>query len=76
VELKKSVQAQQAIHYFEAAVRLAPENAYAQNTLGVALASAGRTADAVPEFQAALRLKPDYSDAQYNLSAALGQLRH
>jgi Flp pilus assembly protein TadD len=48
-----------------------PDNPFAANNLGVALAAAGRPAEAVAWFERALRLRPDYPDAENNLGLSL-----
>jgi len=48
-----------------------PENARAQNALGVAYLAAGQPHAAVPRLREAVRLQPDYVPAQNNLKAAL-----
>src|SRR5262245_48805406 len=48
-----------------------PDNARAQNNLGIELNKLGRTAEAENHFAAAVRLKPDSAEAQGNLGMAL-----
>lgn len=48
----------EAIAQFEAALRLKPDHARAQYSLGVALQRVGRTSEAVPHLEAAIRLEP------------------
>ncbi len=48
-------------------------NPYTQNNLGIAMAAAGRPADAIAPFDRALELKPDYAEAHDNLGLALVQ---
>ena len=66
-----------AIHEFEQTVRLAPPDgldepaAKASYSLGVLLASSGRTADAVARLTAALRYNPNYLQAQMALGDVL-----
>ena len=66
-----------AIHEFEQTVRLAPPDgldepaAKASYSLGVLLASSGRTADAVAHLTAALRYNPNYLQAQMALGDVL-----
>ena len=50
---------------------LKPEDAEAQNNLGIALAQQGRFDESAACFQQALRLKPDYPDAHNNLGNIL-----
>ena len=60
----------EAIQQFEAALRLAPNDATLHDNLGVTLESAGRTAEAMQQFEAALRLDPKYALAHSNLGNA------
>lgn len=57
-----------ALPHLEAAVRQSPDNAEAQNHLGIALARLGRAAEAMVHFEAALRLKPELTEAEHNLA--------
>lgn len=50
-----------------------PDNADAQNNLGVALLRLGRVEEAIPHFNTALRTRPDHPQAQRNLRAALAR---
>jgi len=54
--------AEQAASRLQEAVRLAPDDAATQGALGVALASAGRYAEALEAFDAALRLDASFFD--------------
>src|SRR5271166_2350377 len=56
---------------FQRAPELKPEDAEAQNNLGIALAQQGRLDESAACFQQALRLKPDYPDAHNNLGNIL-----
>ncbi|HUL52193.1 MAG TPA: tetratricopeptide repeat protein [Opitutaceae bacterium] len=61
----------EAIQQFEAALRLAPNDATLHDNLGVTLEAAGRTAEARQQYEAALRLDPKYALAHSNLGNAL-----
>src|SRR5271157_901936 len=56
---------------FQRAPELKPEDAEAQNNLGISLAQQGRLDESAACFQQALRLKPDYPDAHNNLGNIL-----
>lgn len=60
-----------AIHYLEAAAQADPKSPEAQNFLGSALASTGRTQEAIARFRLALALRPGYPNARFNLANAL-----
>jgi Tfp pilus assembly protein PilF/mono/diheme cytochrome c family protein len=60
-----------AISEYEAAARLRPDDATANNALGAAWVAAGRPERGVRYLQSALQARPDYFDAHYNLGIAL-----
>jgi len=62
---------QGAVTALRAAVRTEPDRADARNMLGLALASAGRVAEAIQQFEAALKIEPQYVSARFNLANAL-----
>jgi tetratricopeptide (TPR) repeat protein len=65
---------QEAIPYFEAALRVHPDYPEAENNLGMIFGGLpGRMADAIPHFAAAVRLRPSLMEAQLNLAVALEQ---
>jgi tetratricopeptide (TPR) repeat protein len=67
----------EGITEYEAALRLKPDLAEAQNTLGIALAEQGHLPEAIDHLRAAVRLYADYAQAHANLGTALaltGQL--
>jgi tetratricopeptide (TPR) repeat protein len=63
-----------AIAQFEAVLRLKPDHARAQYSLGVALQRVGRAAEAVPHFEAAIRLEPDNFVLVSNSHYLLGEI--
>lgn len=64
----------QAIHEFEAALGIRPDDPTVNNALGAALLAAGRLEESIPRFSAALKIRPDDFDAHYNLANALAGL--
>ena len=63
-----------AIKEYEAALRLRPNDAVANNALGAALLANGQPRPAARILSDALESRPDYFDAHYNLGNALAQL--
>jgi tetratricopeptide (TPR) repeat protein len=63
-----------ALAEFEEAVRLNPNLAPAWNSYGVALARAGRPAEAAPKLARALELQPQEGAVHNNLGGVLSQL--
>ncbi len=61
----------EAITHLEAAVRLKPGGAYAQNNLANALVKVGRVHDALPHYEAALSADPTYVRAHKDFGATL-----
>jgi len=75
VDLSHAGRLTEATTQFEAALRMRPDFAEAQNNLGVTLTQIpGRESEALAHFQAAVKAKPDYSDARFNLGVALSQI--
>jgi tetratricopeptide (TPR) repeat protein len=64
---------QEAIAYYEQALRIKPDFAEAHNNLGAALARTGKIEEAIGHYEQALRIKPDYAEAHNNLGTALMQ---
>ena len=60
-----------AIHEYESAVRLRPDDPAGNNALGTAWMAAGHPEQGAGYFQAALKARPNYFDAHYNLGLAL-----
>lgn len=58
---------EQAIQKLEEAVRLMPQEARAQNYLGIAYQRFGQTKNAIQAYQAALNLNRNLANARYNL---------
>lgn len=78
-ELSNKAQYQQAVATWNQALELSPDDAKAHNSLGVAMAATGRTADAAAEYRKAMELEPDYADSYSNLGilyAQAGDLDH
>ena len=71
--LQAKEQIEPAIREYEAAVRLRPGDAVANNALGAAWIGAGHAAQGVEYLRTALVARPDYFDAHYNLGVALAQ---
>lgn len=63
--------AEEAIHNFERALEIKPDDSEAHNNSGVALASQGKMEEAIHQFERALELKADNSEARANLGRAL-----
>lgn len=66
--------AAEAVHAYERAIELRPDNARAHNNLAVAWAEQRRFEPAIAGYQQALRLDPQYAEAHYNLGNALREL--
>ncbi len=56
------------IRLYEDTARKSPDNARAQNNLGVEYGKAGRQEEAIREFKATLRLNPDFVETRKNLA--------
>lgn len=63
--------ADEAVVHLEEAVRLAPDDADTQYTLGAALLRFGRPEDAIPHFERALRLNPNDAEVHKDFGTAL-----
>ena len=55
---------------YEYALRIRPEDAFANNAVGAASVAGGKLDTAVVHLQTALRSRPEYFDAHYNLGTA------
>ena len=53
------------------AIAASPDDAFAHNNLGVALAELGQNDEAFAQYEAAVRIHPGYADAHYNLAGRL-----
>ena len=67
VLLEEEGRTEEAIVHFREAIRLRPDNYYAENNWGIALGNTWRFDEALDHFEAALRIKPDYVEARGNL---------
>lgn len=66
------------VHYWQStstlfrhAIEATRDNYVAYNTLGIALADQGKTAEAINAYTTSLQIHPDYAEAHGNLAAAL-----
>ena len=66
-------QLQEAIGYYEQALRIKPDSSEARYNLEMALARTGTTQEAIGHYEEALRIKPDSADALDNLGLAFAQ---
>lgn len=73
-EALKSGKAQEAVAYFQEALKLDPKSVEAHTYVGLALAKAGKLEEAREHLLEAARLKPDDEDLQKQLQAVLDQL--
>jgi len=62
---------EEAIGWYEQALRVEPQNGSARNSLAVALLEENRIDDAVAQLREALRVDPANRNARYNLARAL-----
>ncbi len=61
----------QAVKYFNEALKIKPNSAEVHNNLGSALLKIGRTQQGIEHFKLAIKYKPDLSQAYCNLADAL-----
>ncbi len=66
-------QADAALPFYEAAIRLKPDYAEAHVNLGSALLALGRATEAMPHLETAVRLQPALPKAHHNLANALAR---
>jgi len=71
VALERLGKMQEAICYYEQALRISPDFYTAQNNLGSALLQADRGPEAIGHYEQAVRIRPDFAEAHYNLGIAL-----
>lgn len=64
-------QLDEATAQYEAALRIRPDDAVANNAFGGLLAATGHGDEAAARFAAALKSRPDYFDAHYDLGIVL-----
>jgi tetratricopeptide (TPR) repeat protein len=62
-----------AVEHFEAALRIKPDYAEANNNLGACLSDAGLCGAAIPHFEAALRAKPGTAEPSNNIAVCLAK---
>ena len=65
---------QEALREDESARKLAPDDAYIQNNLGVTLARLGRLSEALETFESALRIQPNHPGFLRNKAIVLTEL--
>ena len=65
----------EAISYYDRALKIKPDYAEAHLNLGVALAGCGRIDEAIAHYRKALEIEPNNSVAHYNLGLALAGRR-
>lgn len=64
----------EAVQHYEAALKVKPDNAEAENNLGNALALlSGREAEAIGHFEKALSLQPEFPEARLNFANTLAR---
>ncbi len=73
VQLSDKKEYDAAVPAWEKAVSLDPEDSRAHNNLGIALAGAGKMAEAVEEYRKSLALNSHSSQTENNLGSALAQ---
>jgi tetratricopeptide (TPR) repeat protein len=67
VLLEEEGRTEEAVAHFQQAVRLRPDNAYAENNWGVTLGNVWRFDEAIAHFEAAIRAQPTFAEAHRNL---------
>jgi len=71
VALAQANRLPEAIHHYEEALQLTPDDAVIHYNLAIALWQAGRASEAASHYEEALRLKPDLAGAHNNLAGVL-----
>jgi protein O-mannosyl-transferase len=69
--LDKKGQSDEAIRYYQEALRLEPDDPVVHNYLGMAFGRRGQSDEAITQFQETVRLAPAYPLAHYNLANTL-----
>lgn len=62
---------EQALTYYQRALRIRPKEAMAENSIGTVLQLEGKLDEAAVHYRNALHLQADYTDAHYNLGNVL-----
>jgi tetratricopeptide (TPR) repeat protein len=65
---------EEAIAYYQQALRINPDYAEVHYNLGIVLAQVGRVPEAIAQYEQALRIKPDYAKAYNGLGLALKRM--
>lgn len=73
--LDREGRTEEAMPYYEAALRLNPDYPEGQINMGIALVDLGRYEEALPHYKKAIELSPTWADAYYDHGVALGKLR-
>jgi Flp pilus assembly protein TadD len=66
----------EAVAYYQRALKIKPDDVSACNNLGMALLERGMVDEAITQFREALVLQPDFALARTNLNKALLQKEH
>jgi tetratricopeptide (TPR) repeat protein/mono/diheme cytochrome c family protein len=61
----------EAVGYYQAALRVRPDDVTALNSLGTAFQELGKVEEAAGYYRRVVGLKPDYANARYNLGNSL-----
>ncbi len=69
----KAGRVEEAVKYFEQALRFNPDYVLARHNLGVAMDKLGRPREAIEHYRQALKINPNYAEAHNNLGIDLGK---